>query len=174
MKEIRAICLKNLFIDGSFGSVILGTNLDRVRLLFKEATAEYEYSPNSLVLVYGNIEFFFRDRVLNSISWHPNLCTYNPYLPNAGSIDLDPWIVWNGLTMVEAERELIASSIEFRKVTIPEGLTYEGDSVVELITSCNTRLIFRGFLDWYLECFDLSRGIEIDTPLEKFLEFYTY
>lgn len=42
MVESRSICLKNLFIDGSFGSVVLGMNLDRVRLLLGEVTAEYQ------------------------------------------------------------------------------------------------------------------------------------
>jgi hypothetical protein len=173
----QIISLKNLFINGSFGSVVLGMNSEKVRLLLGRATAEYQYSPydpDDLVWVYGNIGFLFTNQVLTEIAWETDAYTYEPYLPDAGLIPLDPWIVWNGLTMLEAERELRRNSIDFRKVTIPKELTFEGDSVVELITSCNTRLIFRGYLNWHLQAFNLSKRVQIDTPVETFLDFYTY
>ncbi|BAU08252.1 hypothetical protein CEN41_02835 [Fischerella thermalis CCMEE 5330] len=173
----QPVSLKNLFINGSFGSVVLGMNPEKVRLLLGIATAEYQYNlsnPDELMWVYGNIAFFFKNQVLAEIGWQTHIYTYEPCLPDAGLIPLDPWIIWNGLTVVEAERELRRNSINFRKVTIPKGLTFEGDSVVELITSCNTRLIFRSYLNWQLEGFNLSKRFQIDTPLETFLEFYTY
>jgi hypothetical protein len=173
----QPISLKNLFINGSFGSVVLGMNAEEVRLLLGIATAEFQYSPydpDELVWVYGNIRFSFTNQVLAEIAWQTESYTYEPCLPDAGAIPLDPWIIWNGLTVVEAQRELKRNSIDFRKVTIPKRLTFEGDSVVELITTCNTRLIFRGYLDWHLEGFNLSKRFQIDTPEETFVGFYTY
>ncbi|MCX7593423.1 MAG: hypothetical protein N2235_06630 [Fischerella sp.] len=153
------ISLKSLFTEGFFGSVVLGMDSTQVRLLLGEATAEYQYGSECLVWLYGDIEFSFRGQILSEISWQPNLVSYDPSLPSAGVIALDPWIICNGLTLLEAESELRCNSIEFRRVTVPPRLSFEGDSVVELITTSNARLIFRGYLNWFLEKFSLSKSI---------------
>lgn len=60
----QPVSLKNLFINGSFGSVVLGMNPEKVRLLLGIATAEYQYNlsnPDELMWVYGNIAFFFKN-----------------------------------------------------------------------------------------------------------------
>ena len=167
--KLQSISLQHLFTDGSFGSVVLGMGPEQVKLLLGKATDEYHFGllhpMDRIEWIYGNISFLFINQVLEEIAWQPNLCSYDACLPDAGLISLDPWIIWNGLTIPEAERELMHHSVNFRKVEIPKGLTYEGDRVVELITSCNARLIFRGYLDWHLESFSLSNRFQIDTPI---------
>jgi hypothetical protein len=100
----QLIYLKNLFTEGSFDSVVLGMNSERVRILLGVPEIEYNnnpYNPDKLVWIYGNIVFSFKNYVLDGISWESNLLTFEPCLPNAGLIPLDPWIIWNGLTLME-------------------------------------------------------------------------
>jgi hypothetical protein len=174
MLKDNLIYLNNLFTDGFFGAVSLGMNFNQVRALLGEATFEHQYCANHLELFYGNIQFLFKSQVLSEISWEPSHFTDNIDLPSAGLIAFDPWIIWNGLTLLEAKSELLRTNIDFREVTVPKSFTFEGDSVVELITTSNARLIFRGYLNWFLEKFSLSSQFNIDTPLEAFLEYYTY
>ncbi|RUS97611.1 hypothetical protein DSM106972_083480 [Dulcicalothrix desertica PCC 7102] len=174
MNQDNLIYLKNLFSNGFFGAVSLGMNFTQVRALLGEPTFEYQYCTEHLELFYGNIQFSFRGQVLSEICWVPNHLTYNIDLPSVGSKAIDPWIIWNGLTLIEAESELMCNGIEFRKVTVPKYLTFESDSVIELITICNARLIFRGYLNWFLEKFSLSSQFKMDTSKEVFLEYYNY
>jgi hypothetical protein len=118
----QLIYLKNLFTEGSFDSVVLGMNSERVRILLGVPEIEYNnnpYNPDKLVWIYGNIVFSFKNYVLDGISWESNLLTFEPCLPNAGLIPLDPWIIWNGLTLMEAECELRDHLIDFRRGKCP-------------------------------------------------------
>lgn len=171
----QAVFLKDLFTTGSFGFVILGMNDEQVKTLLGTPTQADSHYREHFIWTYGNIEFLFIKRILFAIEWKANLCTYNPNFPIAGkTINLDPWIIWNGLTLKEIESELQRYSIEFRKICIPEKLTLEGDRVVEIVTRFNARLIFRGYLNWYLEGFILSNTFEINSSLDAFNNYYTY
>lgn len=175
MSIIQPVSLRDLFTMGKFAETSLEMNSSQIVEVLGNYDSQWNYSSSFFTLCYGNLNFKFIDSVLHEIQSDLFFYTYDAVFPSAGKeIELDSWIIWNGLTLVEAEAALIQEDIWFRKIEIPESLTLEGDKVVELITQTNARLIFRGYLDWYLEGISLSKRFTANTALSEFIDYYTY
>jgi hypothetical protein len=127
---VITVSLKDVVMGGVFGPVhvdftraqvhdILGDPEDwmvlsrRVSRRVKKSATPWIRSG---IWMYGDIEFHF----WSDDGWEDRLMliyTDDFTIPTGGkAIDLDPWIIRRGLTQQEAERELRAARIEFRRI----------------------------------------------------------